>query len=184
MHSNMRFLALTFALMLAVSWSAFGSAIYLSRTEMIQKAVAIAIIEIDDPIDNTLTEVDPFASKPAKEHYRRQARVRVEKTLKGTVPQEFTLYGNGSFICAQCSLSKGKFLAFLAKDKDLWVGANWQLSLRPIRDIEVEWYVSEEQRFPMTFQKLDEVEKQIQELLAGTQSGASSNGPITNSNPH
>jgi hypothetical protein len=68
---------------------------------------------------------------------------------------------------------KGRFLAFLTKDGDLWVGANWQLSLRPIQNEQVEWYVTDEQRYPMRFQKFDDV---VAEVLAAIQKQQSEQG--------
>lgn len=168
----MRSIAAASVILLASSWSAFGKAYFYKRSELIDKAQVIAIIDVGEPAA-TPPEVrgeDPFELANRNWNYRQQAKVRVEKILKGQLPREFTLYGKESFICAHCELAKGRFLAFLTKDGDLWVGANWQLSLRPIREGEVEWYVSEEQRFPMKFQKLDDVVAQIQEAMKKPQS--------------
>jgi hypothetical protein len=59
--------------------------------------------------------------------------------LKGDLPETFTIYGAESFICARCPLSKGLFLAFLKKDRGLWTGSNWHLSLRSITDGKLDW---------------------------------------------
>ena len=168
----MRTLSVIIALMFASSWSAFGKAYFFTRAELIQKATAIAIVEIEEPEPAKPTgtdQQDPFAEDSATGEnwvYGQQAKVRVQKVLKGDLPKEFTLYGQESFICAQCVLTKGRFLAFLTKDGELWVGANWQLSLRPIRNEQIEWYIANEQRFPMKFQKLDDV---VTKLLADIQ---------------
>lgn len=165
--------------MFASSWSAFGKAYFFTRTELIQKAAAIAIVEIEEPEPAKPTgndQQDPFAGNSVtgkKWVYGQQAKVRVQKVLKGDLPKEFTLYGQESFICAQCALTKGRFLAFLAKDGDLWVGANWQLSLRPIQNEQVEWYVTDEQRYPMKFQKFDDV---VAEVLAAIHKQQSEQG--------
>ncbi|MEO7097878.1 MAG: hypothetical protein ABI162_00850 [Luteolibacter sp.] len=128
----------------------------------------IAIINIEEPAEpppSVRGGNDPFAPPvKGKWAYGQQAKVRVEKILKGEAPKEFVLYGGESFICAQCRLSKGRFLAFLSKDGDLWVGTNWELSLRTVRGGEVEWYGSKEP-FPMKFQKLDEIIAEIQAVL-------------------
>jgi hypothetical protein len=167
------------ALMFASSWSVFGKAYFFSRTELIQKAMAIAIVEIEEPepakpIGND--KQDPFAEDGATGKtwvYGQQAKVRVQKVLKGDLPKEFTLYGQESFICAQCALTKGRFLAFLTKDGDMWVGANWHLSLRPIQNEQVEWYVTDEQRYPLKFQRFDDV---VAEVLAAIQKQQSEQG--------
>ncbi|HRQ90129.1 MAG TPA: hypothetical protein PLA50_15120 [Bacteroidia bacterium] len=155
----------------AFSLNAFGKAYFFTQSELVEKASAIAIVTIEEPeaTSPASRSLDPFAdtgtASDKKWAYSQQAKVHVEKVLKGEIPDTFVMYGKESFICAQCLLSKGRFLAFLGKDGDLLVGANWQLSLRPIRDGEVEWYVSEEQRFPMEFQKLNDVLAQIQAML-------------------
>ncbi len=164
---KMRSIVLASALFFASSWSAFGKAYFYTRSELIQKAQVIAIINVEEPAESpsSVQGHDPFEPVKRNWSYGQQAKVRVEQILKGDAPKEFVLYGKETFICAQCSLSKGRFLAFLSKDGDLWIGANWQISLRPIRDGEVEWYVSDEQRFPMNFQKLDEVVAAIRVAL-------------------
>jgi hypothetical protein len=125
----------------------------------------IALVSLEQPESARPAgkAVDPFAENASGKNwtYSQQTKVSVEKVLKGKIPDNFVMYGGESFICAQCTLSKGRFLAFLGKDGDLWVGANWHLSLRPIKDDEVEWYISQEQRFPMKFQKLADVLAQI-----------------------
>jgi hypothetical protein len=176
------------ALVFASSWSAFGRAYFFTRTELIQKATAIAIVEIEEPEPAKPTgndQQDPFAEDGATGKnwvYGQQAKVRVQKVLKGDLPKEFTLYGQESFICAQCMLTKGRFLAFLSKDGDLWVGANWQLSLRPIQNEQVEWYVTDEQRYPMKFQKFDDVVAGVVAAIQKQQSEQAGTGqPATRS---
>jgi len=176
------------ALTLAPSWSASGKAYFFTRSELIQKASVIAIVTLEEPVKAKPAAgdaQDPFAEDSATGKnwvYWKQAEMHVEKVLKGTIPGDVILYGDESFICAQCTLSKGRFLAFLTKDGDLWVGANWQLSLRSIQDNEVEWYVSEDQRFPMKFQKMDDVVAQIQAALKKQQSEQAGAGqPATRS---
>lgn len=175
----MKILTAIIALVFASSWSAFGKAYFYTRTELIQKATAIAIVEIEDPEPAKAKgsdQQDPFAENSATGKnwvYGQQAKARVQKILKGDLPKEFTIYGKESFICAQCALTKGRFLAFLTKDGDLWVGANWQLSLRPIQNEQVEWYVTEEQRYPLKFQRFDDV---VAEVLAAIQKQQSEQG--------
>ena len=129
-----------------------------TKKEMIEQADAIAVITISD-VRDTNTKGKGWA-------YRKKGTAKVESTLKGKLPDQFVIYGHESFRCAHCPLSKGRFLAFLKKDGDLWAGANWHLSLRLIRDGKVEWYPSDEQLFPMSFQDLETVISSIEEQLA------------------
>ena len=171
----MRTIACIPLLVLAVTWSASGAAVFFTRPELIRKAEVIAIITLDEPEGaKPVGEFgDPFVTDTAagkKWNYSQQAKGRVAQVLKGKIPDDFIVYGKEGFICAQCTLSKGRFLAFLSKDGDLWAGTNWHLSLRPIRDTEVEWYISDEQRYPLKFQKLDQVVAEIQALVKKQQS--------------
>ncbi len=184
----MRSIACILSLVLAFPWGASGAAVFFTRSELIRKAEVIAIVTIEEPeVAKSVGEsVDPFADTTSASGknwmYAQQAKVRVEKTLKGKIPDEVVMYGKESFICAQCTLSKGRFLAFMTKDGDLWVGANWQLSLRPIQGADIEWYVSEEQRYPMKFQKMDDIVLQIQAALKKQQSEQAGAGqPATRS---
>ena len=171
----MRTIACILSLVLAFTWNAFGAAVFFTRSDLIKKAEVIAIITLGEPEGAKPVGKfrDPFVTNTAagkQWNYSQQAKGRVEQVLKGKISNEFILYGKEGFICAQCELSKGRFLAFLSRDGDLWAGTNWQLSLRPIVGKEVEWYVSDEQRYPMKFQKLDNVLTQIQAVLKKQQS--------------
>lgn len=83
------------------------------------------------------------------------------QVLKGKLPETFDLYGSETFICAHCKLSKGRYLAFLTKDDKLWTGTNWQLSLRPIKGEQVEWYAEAGTPHQLTYQSLEAVLKQL-----------------------
>lgn len=167
----MKTIVLTLVVLISSFLPGDAKAYFFTKSELIQKSEVIAIVSIEEPeaAKPAGAAIDPFAegggAAGKRWIYSQQAKVRVEKILKGKAPKEFTMYGKESFICAQCVLSKGRFLAFLAKDDTLWVGANWPLSLRPIRGQEVEWYLSEEQRFPMKFQSLNQVVTQIESTL-------------------
>lgn len=147
-----------------------GKAYFFTRTELVQKSTAIAIVELAEPEGAALAngEKDPFSNTVPGEHwaYSQQAKVKVVEIIKGDLPREIVMHGGESFICAQCHLSKGRFLAFLKRDKDLWVGSNWHLSLRPVKDGKIEWYIAEEQRAPMSDQPQAEVIAQVRALAA------------------
>lgn len=169
---------LTFCAVLTALCSPVSATTYFqTRSELITKATAIAIIELHDSEpakpDPKADKADPFAEGAQGNtwNYTTQAKATVISAIQGKIPKDFVMYGGESFICAQTTLAKGKYLAFLVKDKDYWVGANWHLSLRPIKEDQVEWYVSEEQRSPMKFQALDQVIREIKTILSESKSG-------------
>jgi|AntRauTorckE6833_2_1112554.scaffolds.fasta_scaffold07864_2 hypothetical protein len=153
-------------LILSSSLGVFAKPIILTRSEMISKATVIAIVRLEEPKEAQSggSGRDPFAASGDSLSYSQQANVHVEKLLKGKISNEFTLYGEATFEQAP-SLSKGRFLVFLSQDGELWACNNWQLSLRPIKDTEVEWYESDEARLPMQFQKLQDVVLQVEAAL-------------------
>lgn len=136
-----------------LSSQAFAKAYFQTKSEMIEKAEAIAIIEI-----SSIQESD---TKGKVWTYRTKGAVKVEETLKGELPKEFTIYGAETFICTSCPVTNGRFIAFLKKDGDLWTGSNWHLSLRPIKDGMVEWYVADENLHEMKPMALNSVLAEI-----------------------
>lgn len=180
----MKTFSVILAVALASSLSAMGKAYFFSRPELIENSDVIAIVTLEEPevAKPVGDQSDPFAAAPTaageRFTYAKQAKVHVEQVLKGKIANDFILYGEESFIYAQTTLSKGRFIAFLKKDGDLWVGANWMLSLRPIKDKEGEWFVSDEERYPQKFQSLDEVVAAIKAALARPQSGLGADGKV------
>jgi hypothetical protein len=166
----MKALASFLVLLFMSTLGGYGKAYFYTRSELIGKATVIAIVTIAAPEASKPVDADPFAAEGGVTGklwtYGQQAKVRVEKVIKGEIPYEFVMHGKESFICAQCVLSEGRFLAFLAKDGEMWVGANWHLSLRRIENGKADWYVSEEQRYPLEPRKLEEVVAEIEEALA------------------
>ncbi len=145
-------------LCLAIVPQAMAKAYFQTETELVTQSAAIAIIEIAEP--------QPSEQKGTTWTYRQSATAKIISRIKGDIPDTFTLHGDETFICARCPLRAGRFLAFLNRDGELWIGANWQLSLRPIKDDKIEWYVVPEQRNPMAYQPSELVLKRIQELIA------------------
>jgi len=128
--------------------SSFAKAYFATEDEMIERAEAIAIVDISR-VENAETKAEPFS-------YSEIAYATVQHTLKGSLPQTVKLYGGESFICAQVHFMPGRYLVFLTLDHDFLVGCNWQLSVRPIKDTLIEWYVPGE-RLKLSWQKLDTV---------------------------
>lgn len=137
----------------------FAKAYFQTKDEMIEKAEVIAIISIG--------EVKVAETHGVNWTYRQSAIATVESVLKGTLPKTITLYGMENFPCAQCLLGKGRFIAFLKKDGDLWTGSNWHLSFRPIQGTTVEWYKAEDDRYEMVPIPLETVIQEIK-VKSGT----------------
>lgn len=164
----MKTLAALLGCILVLATQSHGKAHFFSRSELVQKSLVIAIIDLGEPgPSKSNADADPFVDQAhgTTWSYQKSAKAKVVRIIKGGIPAEFILHGNETFICAQCSLSKGRFLAFLQKDKDLWVGTNWHLSLRPIKDGKIEWFDGEDLMKPMTLQPEAAVLADVRKLL-------------------
>lgn len=170
----MKTLIAFFAIAASVVSQVDAAALVQSRSELVVGATVIAIVDIQEPeaakplkdFDYS-SKVDPMTdgARGKEWSYSTQAKTTVLTLIKGEAPKNFILYGGESFICAQCTLAKGKYLAFLRKDGNCWAGSNWQASLRPIKDDQVEWFVLDDRSQPMKFQKLDKVIEAIRVVL-------------------
>jgi hypothetical protein len=134
----------------------FARAYFAGAQEMVQGSVAIAILDI--------SKVEAVDAKGEHWTYRERAQATVDRTLKGSLPQHVQLFGNETFICEQVRFQPGRYLAFLRKDGEKLVGANWHLSVRPIKDGQVEWY-SGKQRLDLSWQPLSVVVEQVRDLM-------------------
>lgn len=130
-------------LLAALPLLALGKAYFSPKKEMIQRAEAIAVVNITSVIE---TNVEPIAHVPGWE-YRQKATAEIERSLKGGVKGTIEIYGMESFICAQCRYEKGKFLVFLRKENGRWIGSNWQPGIRPITGDSVSWLVKNDDAF-------------------------------------
>lgn len=153
---------------LALVCHSHGKAYFFKRTELVEKSLVIAIIELGEPGPSKPNAgADPFVDQAMGTtwSYQKSSKASLVRKIKGEIPADFILHGDETFICAQCRLSKGRFLAFLQKDMDLWVGTNWHLSLRPIKDGWIEWYDGEDLIKPLKFQPEKVVIAEIEKLL-------------------
>jgi len=129
---------------------ALAKAYFAPRDEMINKSQYIAVV--------TITMVGPTEEKGKHWNYSQKAMATVEKNIKGQLPPHITMVGGENFICARVQYQTGRYLVFLNKDEGLFVGANWHLSLRPIQDNQVEWYVDgSSSSLNQEYKPLDEV---------------------------
>jgi hypothetical protein len=146
--------ALLSLIVVGLAAGAYAEAYYASSVEMIETASAIAIVQI--------AQVEAVEQAGERVKYGQKALASVEQVVKGELPDRIALYGDEDFICAQVHLAPGKFLVFLRRDGDLWVGVNWELSVRPIRGDEVQWYGD---RLEMKWVRLASVLQEIRETL-------------------
>ena len=127
------------------------------KTSMIQEAESIAIVNI--------TNVEKANKKEKSWTYRQKATATVEQCLKGDAKGDITIYGLEDFICAQCRYETGRFILFLRKDGSLWVGSNWHLGIRPIKEKTVQWFKDGKTLFEMKYIPLDKVVDQINTVV-------------------
>lgn len=164
----MKTLAAILGFVLVPASHGHAKAYFFKRSELVEKSLVIAIIELGDPGPAKANAgADPFVdqAKGTTWTYQKSSKASMVRKIKGEISADFILHGDETFICAQCRLSKGRFLAFLQKDKDLWVGTNWHLSLRPIKDGRIEWYEGEDLTKPMKFQPEKVVIAEVEKLL-------------------
>jgi hypothetical protein len=151
--SSLTFLGLLlFTLFAGALPRAFAKAHYALEDEMIERAEIIAIVDI--------SRVEEAKTKGTHWTYSEIAHATVQQTLKGTLPQTVRLYGGEDFICAQVRFAAGRYLVFLRRDGERLAGCNWHLSVRPIKEAQVEWYAPG-QRLELSWQRLYPVIQRI-----------------------
>ncbi len=144
---------------LCFSPHAIAKAYFADKTQMIQRAEAIVVVNI--------TNLEVVAKKPESGwSYRQKASGKVEQTIKGVLSGQIEIYGMEDFICARCEYKTGRYLLFLDKGSaGFWHGANWQLGIRAISDDKVEWFQNDTSRFDMTNQPLSKAIIEIETAL-------------------
>ncbi len=135
----------------------FAKAYFAGKREMVEKAEVIAIIEI--------VNTEGVEKKGQHWTYRQKVIGAVEKTLKGNIQDDIIIYGMENFICAQCRFEKGRFLLFLQKDNGFWIGSNWHLGIRQIKDGKIDWFKHDESPFDMEEKSVQEVTQEIENIL-------------------
>ena len=156
-QQQMKTAVLLYLSLLAFAPSLFGKAYYYSESELVLRSEAIAVIDLREP---TVSD-----AKGAHWQYRKKAAARRVELISGSLPEEFDLHGAENYICASCDLKKGRYLAFLKRDGELWAGSNWNLSLRPVQDGKIEWYSSPDVRHPMAYLDESHVRRRVNMLL-------------------
>jgi hypothetical protein len=144
----MRPIALACFVLALFAHAAQAKAHFAGKCEMIEKAEAIAIVNIE--------KVEPVKRKGRHWTYSQKATGTVEKALKGDLKGEIEIYGEIDFICANCRYQKGRFLLFLRKDGALWTGSNWHLGIRPIKDGKVQWFKDDRADFDADYKAVFE----------------------------
>lgn len=155
----MKKIIITLSLLILLPTILFAEASYAGKKEMIEKAEAIAIVEI--------VNTEKVKTKGQHWTYSQKAIGTVEKTLKGNIQDGdgIVIYGLEDFICAQCRFEKGRFLLFLQKDNYFWTGSNWHLGIRAIKDEEIDWFKNDTSPFDMEKRSLEEVTQEIESIL-------------------
>ena len=133
-----------------------AKAAFYSEDQLVERADAIAVIELDAPVACRI--------ESSIWTYQQMAKARVVEPIAGKLPANLMLHGDGSFICGQCPLAKGRYLAFLTKVDTQWTGTNWHLSLRPIRDGKIEWYAHPKSPHELKFQDAKTVLNRVRSL--------------------
>lgn len=132
----------------------YASVFLASKDEMIKNADIIVIADIMKVENKEIT--GKYWT------YRQKVTAKVEQVLKGKLDQEIVIYGMEDFICASCRFEKGKFLLFLMHDQDFLICSNWNLSIRPIKDKNVEWFKkNSSNNFKLKNSPLENVIKEI-----------------------
>ena len=123
-------------ILIGIASPIFAKARYAQKKDMIKEAELIVIVNI--------TKVEKTAKGGAVWAYRQKATATIEQCLKGNEKGNITIYGYETFQCAHCLYKKGRFILFLKKDGDLWVGSNWQAGIFPIKNDNVLWFKDDE----------------------------------------
>ncbi len=144
-------------MLFGVSSPCFAKARYADKTNMIQEAECIVIVEI--------TKVEKSEMKGNPWTYSQKASATVKRSLKGNLKDDIAIYGMENFCCAQCRYEKGSFILFLRKEDDFWVGSNWHLGIRPITKDKAQWFKDDKTRFEMKPTPLDDVIKEISTVV-------------------
>jgi hypothetical protein len=132
--------------------TAQAKANYKGKVQMIKTAEVMAVVEIARVRTMSVINGNTWS-------YRQMVSAKVEKVLKGDLPDNVTLYGDTcylqnttqpptrfsptAYICGKCHFEIGRYLVFLKRDGELLTGNNWQLSVRKIsRDSQekIEWF--------------------------------------------
>ena len=153
----MRVLIICLVILLG-SPACFAKAYHAGKEEMIQKAECIVVVNI--------TAVEEAEKKGNVWTYGQKATAKVELCLKGDVEDTVEIYGQENFICAQCEYKEGRFILFLRRDGDFWVGSNWSIGIRPVKDDNVEWFKKGGTRLEMVEMPLEEVIRDIKGTVA------------------
>lgn len=106
-----------------IAASAQAAVVYKSKVQMIETAEVVAVVEI--------TNVAKVSAKGELWTYRQKASAKVQNVIKGKLPDNVSLYGDG-LICGNCRFEVGRYLVFLDRDGGLLTGNNWELSARKI----------------------------------------------------
>ncbi|MBX7246475.1 MAG: hypothetical protein K1X53_13340 [Candidatus Sumerlaeaceae bacterium] len=144
-------------MLLALSGPCYAKARFAGKTDMINEAESIVVVNI--------TEVEDSNRKGQAWTYHQKVTAAVEVCLKGDAGSTITLYGLEDFVCARCRYEKGRFILFLRKDGPLWAGCNWHLGVRAIKDGKVQWFKDDKALSDLKETRLDDVIMEIKAVI-------------------
>lgn len=131
--------------------------IFPSGEEMIDRSPIIAVVDVQR-MENTLTEAKPY-------DYTQISYARVEKLLKGDLPETVKIHGGETFRNIAVQFPRGRYIVFLRKHGGQLVASQAGMSARPIRDSQVLWHVPGKPR-TLSWQPLNAVLALIQERIS------------------
>ncbi|MGD9128658.1 MAG: hypothetical protein PVH19_14880, partial [Planctomycetia bacterium] len=131
---------------------------YADKTEMVEGAKAIAVVDI--------TKVEEVETKGKMWNYSQKATGTIEQVLKGDLKkgEKIEICGMEDFECTRCRYATGRFLLFLGKDEKIWNGSNWQRGIRPIENDKVDWYKKDNDNIVGEAKPLEEVVAEVEKI--------------------
>lgn len=119
---------------LALAGTAWARPYYAPKPVMIASSEVIAVVDVQR-VQRTRVRGETWT-------YAQAADAAVVQVIKGQLPRRVRLHAQENFICTRIDYRPGRYLVFLRRDGELWVGSNWYLSARPVEDGSLEWYAN------------------------------------------
>lgn len=163
--SKALFACLAVLLLCATEQLAQAKAYFASLKEMVERSEAIALADLGTVKINRL--------KGPTWTYSQETQATLIESYKGKLPKTFTMRGGEDFRCAHVGLAEGKNLLFLKKEGDYYIGANWMSSCIHVKDNNVPWFKTEDERHPQEENKvsLEQAKKDVKALVNGKSIG-------------
>jgi len=135
---NQKPVTITFTLFIFIVGALFMSpearakAAYSSLDQMIVNSELIAVVDVK--------KLEKVEKKGTSFTFSQVATADINQIIKGSAPKQIAIYGGENFICASCRFEPGQVLVFLNHDREMLIGSNWHLSVRPIKTGQLDWF--------------------------------------------